>query len=130
MFIRSLLPARARERRAHYLFAAGLFAILGFHVGVWAVQLASLSAGLGLDPAALGAAITVAATAGLVTLFAGGTLADRVGQRPGRGEIGLAWNGAGSCRAGARQATRHQVFLGGAGVRRRERAGQRWLTRR
>ena len=81
MFTRSLLPARARERRAHYLFAA-LFAILGFHVGVWAVQLASLSAGLGLDPAALGAAITVAATAGLVTLFAGGALADRVGQRP------------------------------------------------
>ena len=71
MFTRSLLPARARKRRAHYLFAAGLFAILGFHVGVWAVQLASLSAGLGLDPAALGAAITVAAAAGLVTLFAG-----------------------------------------------------------
>ena len=82
MFTRSLLPARARKRRAHYLFAAGLFAILGFHVGVWAVQLASLSAGLGLDPAALGAAITVAATAGLVTLFAGGALADRVGRRP------------------------------------------------
>jgi MFS family permease len=82
LFTRSLLPARARKRRAHYLFAAGLFAILGFHVGVWAVQLASLSAGLGLDPAALGAVITVAATAGLVTLFAGGALADRVGRRP------------------------------------------------
>jgi len=37
-------------------------------------------AGLGLDPAALGAAITVAAAAGLVTLFAGGVLADRVGR--------------------------------------------------
>ena len=82
MFTHSLLPARARKRRAHYLFAAGLFAILGFHVGVWAVQLASLSAGLGLDPAALGATITVAAAAGLVTLFAGGALADRVGRRP------------------------------------------------
>jgi MFS family permease len=82
LFTRSLLPARARKRRAHYLFAAGLFAILGFHVGVWAVQLASLSANLGLDPAALGAVITVAATAGLVTLFAGGALADRVGRRP------------------------------------------------
>ena len=56
--------------------------ILGFQVGVWAVRLASLSAGLGLDPAALGAVITVAAAAGLVTLFAGGTLADRVGRRP------------------------------------------------
>jgi hypothetical protein len=53
LFTRSLLPAHARKRRAHYLFAAGLFAILGFHVGVWAVQLASLSADLGLDPATL-----------------------------------------------------------------------------
>ena len=82
MFTRSLQPARARKRRAHYLFAAGLFGILGFHVGVWAVQLASLSAGLGLDPAALGAVITAAAAVGLVTLFAGGALADRVGRRP------------------------------------------------
>jgi MFS family permease len=71
-----------RIRRAHYLFAASLFSLLGFHVGVWAVQLAPLSAGLHLDPAALGAAVTVAAAAGLVTLFAGGTLADRVGRRP------------------------------------------------
>jgi MFS family permease len=71
-----------RIRRAHYLFAASLFGLLGFHVGVWAVQLAPLSAGLRLDPAALGAALTVAAAAGLVTLFAGGTLADRVGRRP------------------------------------------------
>ena len=82
MFARSLPLARGRARRAHYLFAASLFGILGFHVGVWAVQLASLSAGLGLDPAALGSTITVAATAGLVTLFAGGALADRVGRRP------------------------------------------------
>ena len=82
MFTHSLLSARARKRRAHYLFAAGLFGILGFHVGVGAVQLASLSAGLGLDPAALGATITVAATADLVTLFASGALADRVGRRP------------------------------------------------
>ena len=73
-------------RRAHYLFAAGLFAILGFHVGIWAVQLASLSASLSLDPAALGAAITVAAAAGLVTLFAGGMLADRVRPAPGPGD--------------------------------------------
>ena len=82
MFSRSLLPARARKRRAHYLFSAALFGILGFHVGVWAVQLAPLSAGLGLDPAALGVTVTVAAAAGLVTLFAGGILADRVGRRP------------------------------------------------
>jgi MFS family permease len=75
-------PAPAHRRRAHYLFAAALYGILGFHVGVWAVQLGPLSAGLRLDPAALGAAVTVAASAGLVTLFAGGTLADRVGRRP------------------------------------------------
>jgi MFS family permease len=71
-----------RTRRAHYLFAATLFGILGFHVGVWAVQLAPLAAGLGLDPAKLGAAVTVAAAAGLFTLFVGGALADRVGRRP------------------------------------------------
>jgi MFS family permease len=82
MFVRSSLPARARSRRAHYRSAAGLFAILGFHVGVWAVQLAPLSAGLGLNPAALGTAVTVAAASGVITLFAGGALADRVGRRP------------------------------------------------
>jgi len=71
-----------RTRRAHYLFASSLFGILGFHVGVWAVQLAPLAAGLRLGPAKLGAAVTVAAAAGLVTLFAGGRLADRVGRRP------------------------------------------------
>ena len=75
-------PAPVRGRRAHYLFAATLYGILGFHVGVWAVQLASLSTGLGLDPAALGTAVTVAAMGGLVTLLAGGTLADRAGRRP------------------------------------------------
>jgi hypothetical protein len=47
------IPAPAHGRHAHYLFAAALFAILGFHVGVWAVQLAPLSAGLRLDPAVL-----------------------------------------------------------------------------
>ena len=82
MFTHSPLPARARARRAHYLSAAGVFGILGFHVGVWAVQLASLAAGLRLRPAALGAALTIAASAGLVTLVAGGALADRAGRRP------------------------------------------------
>jgi MFS family permease len=80
-------------RRAHYSFAAGSFGILGFHVGVWAVELAPLAAGLGLDPARLGAAVTVAAAAGLVTLFGGGVLADRVGRRPVL-VIGFAGTGA------------------------------------
>jgi hypothetical protein len=58
-----------RTRRAHYLFAAALFGILGFHVGVWAVQLAPLAAGLRLDPAGLGAAFVLLALAGsFVTL--------------------------------------------------------------
>ena len=70
-----------------------MFGLLGFHVGVWAVQLAPLSAGLGLNPAALGTAVTVAAVGGLVTLFAGGTLADRVGRRPVL-VIGFAGTGA------------------------------------
>lgn len=65
MFARSLPLARGRARRAHYLFAASLFGILGFHVGVWAVQLAPLSAGLGLDPAALGIAPVVPSTLSL-----------------------------------------------------------------
>jgi len=82
LFVRSSVPTRTRARRAHYLSAASLFGVLGFHVGVWAVQLAPLSAGIGLDPAALGTAVTVAAAAGVVTLFAGGALADRVGRRP------------------------------------------------
>ena len=82
MFVCLSLPARARARRAHYLSAASLFGILGFHVGVWAVQLAPLSACLGLHPAALGTAVTVAAASGVITLFAGGALADRAGRRP------------------------------------------------
>ena len=82
MFVCLSVPARARARRAHYLSAASLFGILGFHVGVWAVQLAPLSACLGLHPAALGTAVTVAAASGVITLFAGGALADRAGRRP------------------------------------------------
>ena len=70
-----------RTHRAHYLFASSLFGILGFHVGVWAVQLAPLAAGLRLGPAKLGAAVTVAAAAGLVTLsLAGRSAPGRSGQ--------------------------------------------------
>jgi hypothetical protein len=49
------------------------------HVGVWAVKLAPLAAGLSLDPAALGAVVTVAAAAGLVT-----PVRRRGAGRPGR----------------------------------------------
>lgn len=64
------------------LLAFGNFSILGLHVGVHAVQLVPLSASIGLTPGMLGAAITTAALAGVVTLFAGGRLADRLGRRP------------------------------------------------
>jgi len=82
MFVRSPVPGRARARRAHYLSAAGLFGILGFHVGVWAVQLAPLSAGLGLDPAALGAAATAAGyTAFIISPLTIGLLAQATSLR-------------------------------------------------
>lgn len=58
------------------------FVALGLHVGVWAVQLAELVTALTLSPGSLGLAITISAIAGLVTLFAGGLLADRLGRRP------------------------------------------------
>jgi MFS family permease len=58
-----------------------VFGVLGFHVGVWAVQLAPLSISLDLNPASLGTAVAIATACGLVTLFAGGSLADRFGNR-------------------------------------------------
>ena len=78
----SLLRAQARSRRSQLRAGVSLFLVLGFHVGVWAVQLAPLSAGLRLDPGSLGLALTSGAAAGVVTLFAGGHLADRLGRRP------------------------------------------------
>jgi len=68
--------------RRHYLLAAGIFLVLGFHVGVWTVQLAGLATSLRLSPGALGGAVGVAASAGLLTLVWGGRLADRFGRRP------------------------------------------------
>ncbi|GAB3980734.1 MFS transporter [Actinoallomurus acanthiterrae] len=73
---------RLSTRQRHYLLAAGLFLVLGFHVGVWAVQLAELASALRLKPGTLGMAVTAAATAGVITLFGGGRLVDRVGRRP------------------------------------------------
>ncbi|GAA4640562.1 MFS transporter [Actinoallomurus vinaceus] len=73
---------RLSTRRRHYLLAAGLFLVLGFHVGVWAVQLSELASALDLKPGTLGMAVTAAATAGVITLFGGGRLADRFGRRP------------------------------------------------
>jgi MFS family permease len=73
---------RLAQRRAHRLVAAAVFTVLGFHVGVYSVQLAALSAALRLSPGTLGAALTAASAAGTVTLVAGGRLSDRLGRRP------------------------------------------------
>lgn len=70
------------ERRRHARLAAGIFLVLGFHVGVWAVELPRLAGALRLEPGALGAAVSASAAAGIVTLFGGGHLADRFGRRP------------------------------------------------
>ncbi|MCM2579580.1 MFS transporter [Streptomyces meridianus] len=76
-------PRSARiERHRHALLAAGVFLVLGFHVGVWAVELPRLADALHLEPGALGAAVSASAAAGIVTLFGGGRLADRFGRRP------------------------------------------------
>lgn len=79
MFRRTSTPATHQRRFTAFSFLN--FAVLGCHVGVYAVQLAPLTATLKLDPAQLGAAVTCAALAGLVTLFGGGFLADRLGRR-------------------------------------------------
>ncbi len=68
-------------RRRHLFLSSFLFLILGFHVGVWAVQLGSLTAALRLDPGELGTALSCAAAGGIVTLFLGGRIADRFGRR-------------------------------------------------
>ena len=73
---------RFTQRRAHRLVAAAVFTVLGFHVGVYSVQLAALSSALRLSPGTLGAALTAASAAGIVTIVAGGRLSDRLGRRP------------------------------------------------
>lgn len=81
----SFLPVsryRLSTRQRHRLLAVGLFLVLGFRVGVWAVQLGEVASALRLKPGTLGMAVTAAATAGVITLFGGGRLVDRVGRRP------------------------------------------------
>lgn len=74
-------PPEQASRR-HHLLALGLFLVLGFHVGVWAVELPRLAHALALRPAALGGAVGASAAAGVVSLAGGGRLADRFGRRP------------------------------------------------
>lgn len=73
-------PSGARHR--HYVLASLLFLALGAHVGVWAVQLSDLAREFNFSPGELGGLLAVPASAGLITLFVGGYLADRLGRRP------------------------------------------------
>ncbi len=76
-------PLAERALRPHLHFRVILFAFLGlgFYVGVWAVLLADLARALQLKPDALGVALSGFSLSGIVTLFAGGRLADRLGRR-------------------------------------------------
>ena len=63
------------SRRRHLRTSFALFLVLGFHVGVWAVQLGSLTASLRLDPAELGDALGGGAAGGIQSLLLGGVSA-------------------------------------------------------
>lgn len=76
------LPSNTRARSRHYFVAATVFLLLGFHVGVWAVQISSVADFLQLSLGELGALLSVPAIAGLATLFGGGHLADKFGRKP------------------------------------------------
>ncbi|MEA5457052.1 MFS transporter [Sinomonas sp. JGH33] len=58
------------------------FAMLGFHVGVRAVQFSDLVPALGLTPGELGLASSAGVLAGIATLVVGGLVIDRLGRRP------------------------------------------------
>jgi MFS family permease len=92
-----LSASPSASRRRHLVLSTSLFLVLGFHVGVWAVQVGSLSAALRLDPGELGVALSGAAAGGILTLFLGGRIADRFGRRAvlliGFGVTGLAFAG-------------------------------------
>lgn len=92
-----LSAAIPASRRRHFPVSFALFLLLGFHVGVWAVQLGSLAASLRLDPGELGLALSGAAAGGIVTLFLGGRIADHFGRRTvlliGFGVSGLSFAG-------------------------------------
>lgn len=75
-------PGRPSTKHRHYVLASLLFLALGAHVGVWAVQLSDLAREFNFSPGELGGLLAVPASAGLITLFVGGYLADRLGRRP------------------------------------------------
>jgi MFS family permease len=68
-------------RQTSWRIAAGLFAGLGFQVGVWAVLIPHLVATRGLRPAELGGALALLSATAIGTLTVAGPLADRVGRR-------------------------------------------------
>jgi MFS family permease len=78
----SLRLETSNDKSTHFRVVLLIFAALGFHVGVWAVLLADLSRSLGIGPAALGLALTCQSAAGVLFLWFGGRVADRLGRRP------------------------------------------------
>lgn len=78
----SMSGKSSKTKRKHFILASLLFLTLGVHVGVWAVQLSELARAFSLSPGQLGGLLAVPAIAGLITLFGGGYLADRIGRKP------------------------------------------------
>jgi MFS family permease len=69
-------------RKTSLRIAAGVFAALGFQVGVWAVLIPHLVASRDLSTAALGGALALLSATSIGTLALSGPLADRIGRRP------------------------------------------------
>lgn len=80
--VRRLSQLRRQDTlSSHRRSVLAAFIGLGFHVGVWAVLLADLIAALGISTRTTGIALSALAAGGIVTLVAGGQIADRIGHR-------------------------------------------------
>jgi MFS family permease len=77
----NLVAVSADRRRAEFLFIALTFVALGLNIGVWAVLLADLTEELDLSTGELGLGLTALSTTGIVGLFLGGRIIDRLGRR-------------------------------------------------
>ena len=84
----------SHHHRTHVRIATSLFAGLGAQVGLWSVLVPELVSSRGLSPGALGVALGVLAGTSILSLIAGGAVADRIGRRPlacaGAAGIGVA----------------------------------------
>lgn len=95
----STRPSRPESRLDQTQFRALLcsFAMLGGHVGAWAVLLAALTRFHSISPGLLGQVLATTAIAGAVSSFVGGRLSDRLGRRAllilGMAGVGVAFLG-------------------------------------